>query len=847
MSDWAAEELIFKRVLESSPVVTCCSGDILTEPTHFETDRHDLPAGVNPNSRSGDTTFIQTTDSASEQQQQIFQVLTRVLSPLGVRFEFAIRQHPQMTKFAVDSQQTTIQSPDSYWQALEYRLWVRCSAQKTLDSQLLAEPLAQQLRGIDLQNFQDAIVQFSQFTTRQATVIGKKIPDWQLKLDLTPPVVRLRSWARWGDVQAITKLLNFELAPKEIQVSTILKNLTLQVFCTVKNPQSAKFPAKKIVLDTIAPLLISLTPQGIQGATIHGVQFQPDASGQVAPPVWMHWLDLPALGDPNYSPTPIILAARGDEAALHFILERLLNPDLEQCFVNGGISLSLLFRHHLLHVMSEAVVCPIQSQIVTTVIKVLRQLQLPVIRGVRLHGRQSGASIAQWTYGIDFAPPQQMLPPLASPAQPPADRFVAPAKPRIDWNQEIGRYLVGTGIWTPQLTMTKTNQLAYHPRFQWQPSLLLLFMGIGLVIGSDLTMKLAIEARHLKVNPTPTTTQLSFNNPLLEQKLAQYQLRCLQHGVPDVLIVGSSRALRGIDPEVLRRSSIDRGYANPKIYNFGINGATAQVVELILGKLLNPQQLPKLVIWADGARAFNSGRIDRTYEAIAMSDRFRQLALLSTNSNNNSSLFQAQATIQNTYQAIDRVIDRQLDRASSAYHHRVQIKGWLQSTIPTTDRLNLMSNALNYNGEYPEDKDRQREINFDGFLSLEVQFDPAIYYQKYTKVTGDSDGDYTNFQLLGSQDRALNRTIDLLMSRNISLVFVNMPLSDLYLDKVRRQHEIVFKQYMQNLMTSHRLTFIDMDGFLNQQYDRFSDPSHLNQSGANDVSKYLAKAKQIRW
>ena len=835
--------------MKSSLVVTCCLGGTLTEPTYFETDRNDFPAiGVNPNSRSGDTTFIQTTDSASAKHRQIFQVLTQVLSPLGVRFEFAIRQHPQATKFAVDPQQTTFQSPDSYWQALEYRLWVRCYSQKTLDSQLLAEPLAQQLREIDLQNFQDAIVQFSKFTPQASTATGKKIPDWQLKLDLTPPVVRLRNWARWGDVQAITKLLNFELAPEEIQVSTILKNLTLQIFCTVKNPQSSKFPAKKIVLDTIAPLLISLTPQGIQGATIHGVQFQPDAGGQLAPPVWIHWLDLPALGDPNYSPTPIILAARGDEAALHFILERLLNPDLEQCFGNGGIGLSLLFRHHLLHVMSEAVVCPIQSQIATTIVKVLRQLQFPGIKGVRVHGRRSGSSIAQWTYGVDFEPPQPILPPLASvPPQIP-HQFVKPAKLQIDWNQKIGRYLVGTGIWKPQLTMTKTSQLAYHPRFQWQPSLLLLLMGIGLVIGSDFAIKLAIEARHLTVNPSTTTTQLSFNNPLLEQKLAQYQLRCLQHGVPDVLIVGSSRALRGIDPEVLRRSLIDRGYPNPKVYNFGINGATAQVVDLILGQLLNPQQLPKLVIWADGARAFNSGRIDRTYEAIAMSDRFRQLALLSATNHSNSSLWQAQSSVQSTYQAIDNAIDRQLDRASSAYHHRVPIKNWLQSKIPTADRRNLMLTIdRQIDSDYPEDKDRHREINFDGFLPLEIQFDPATYYQKYTKVTGDSDSDYTNFQLIGSQERALNHTIDLLMSRNIPMVFVNMPLSDLYLDKVRRQHEIVFKQYMQNLMTSHRLTFIDMDGVLNQQYDRFSDPSHLNQIGANDVSKYLAQSKQIRW
>lgn len=172
-------------------------------------------------------------------------------------------------------------------------------------------------------------------------------------------------------------------------------------------------------------------------------------------------------------------------------------------------------------------------------------------------------------------------------------------------------------------------------------------VGLGLATIGDLAIKFALEAR-LTGNYT-TSLQLSFNNSLLEQKLAQYQLRCLQHGVPDMLVVGSSRALRGINPQVLRRSLIDRGYRNPQIYNFGINGATAQVVDSILRQLLTPQQLPKLVIWADGARAFNSGRIDRTYETIASSDRYRQLALMSGIKNDNSSLLQAQSAVQNTY------------------------------------------------------------------------------------------------------------------------------------------------------------------------------------------------------
>jgi hypothetical protein len=816
----------------------------LTESTYIETDLDDLPLiRVIPNSGSSETTFIQPTDSSA--QHRISQALTQVLSPLSVRFEFAIQHYPQPSRVNTDGKHTTF-APDSHWQP-SYRLWVRCHSQKTLDCQLLAAPLVKQLRRLNLHYFQDAIVQFSRLSGRAATPTAQKIPDWRLRLDLTPPTVMLRDWSRWGDVQAITKLLNLALAPTQIQVSTVLKDLTLQIFCTFKTIQSSKSPAKKVVLDTIAPLLISLTPQGIQGATIHGVQFPADLTG-LELPVWIHWLDLPALGDPEYSPTPIILAARGDKKALHFILERLLNPDLEQYFETGGMRISLLCGDRILHVMSEAATCPIQSQVVTTVVKVLKQLGLSGISGVRVHGRISGQSTSVWTYGIDFDAPQQMLPPQVTPLPPktPTQRFVAP-KHRGDLGQKISRYLASTGIWQPQLTMLKTNQLVYHSRFEWQPSLLLLAIGLGIVIGSDLTIKSILATNNLRANSPTTTAQLSFNNPLLEQKLAQYQLRCLQHGVPDVLIVGSSRALRGIDPEVLRQSLIARGYPNPKLYNFGINGATAQVVDLILRQLLTPQQLPKLVIWADGARAFNSGRIDRTYEAIATSERFRQLALMSALDRSDSSLFQVQSSFQSTYQAIDTAIDRRLAQISPAYHHRDRLKSWLQSKIPMTLQAADSSPGMSTELTSLEGKDRHREIDFDGFLPLKLRFDPTTYYQKYTKVTGDSDGDYVNFQVLGSQERALDRTIELLKSHKISLVFVNMPLSDIYLDRVRRQHEITFKQYMEKQMESQRLTFVDMDGVLNKKYDRFSDPSHLNQFGASDVSRYLAQAEEIPW
>jgi hypothetical protein len=796
----------------------------LAEPTYFERDRYDLPLPlirVNPNIIASETTLVESlpSDSSSEQQQLIFQALTQVLSPLGVRFKFSIQRHPQTQLLTADREHTMLQSPDVRVQILEYRLWVRCHSQKSLDCQLLSEPLAKKLRSLNLQGFQDAIVQFSRFSAvRNSAPAKNQVADWLLRLDLTPPTVRLKNWARWGDVQSITKLLNFALAPESIQVNAVLKNLTLQIFCTFKQPHSQKFPAKQVVIDTIAPLLISLTPQGIQGATIHGVQSQPIGQVEV-PPAWIHWLDLPALGDPKFSPTPIILAGRGDRDALNFILERLLNPDLEQCFEIGGISLSLLHRHQLLHVMSEGPICPIQSQVATTVVKVLRQFNLPGIRGVRVHGRISGQSVSKWTYGVDFdAVEYRNLPQgdsLKLPAANPVHQFVTePSPTKIGLGQRMAEYLLATGIWQPQFTMVKTSQLVYQQRFKWQPSLLLLLVGLGLAMVSDVAIKLALETRHLTASSTATIAQLSFNNSLLEQKLAQYQIRCLQQGVPDVLIVGSL---------------IDRGYPNSSVYNFGINGATAQVVDLILRQLLTPKQLPKLVIWADGARAFNSGRIDRTYDTIALSDRYRKLALMSGFKNSNSSILQVQSSFQNTYQAIDTAIDRQLEAVSPAYHHRDRLKTWLQARVPFFMEIADSSNAISSTD--PTASINEREIDTDGFLPLELKFDPTTYYQKYTKVTGDSDGDYANFQLIGNQDRAFQQTIDFLTTQKIPLVFVNIPLSDIYLDKLRRQHETGFKQYMQQLMDSNKITFIDMDGFLNKQYDR----------------RYLAQTEVVPW
>ncbi|NJN73209.1 MAG: hypothetical protein HC799_10605 [Limnothrix sp. RL_2_0] len=127
------------------------------------------------------------------------------------------------------------------------------------------------------------------------------------------------------------------------------------------------------------------------------------------------------------------------------------------------------------------------------------------------------------------------------------------------------------------------------------------------------------------IAPPEKSEHPSFDSPMLDEKLALYQKRVLESGVPDILIVGSSRALRGLDPLALQAFLMEQGYPRLDIFNFGLNGATVQVFDLLLRQIIPAEQLPQLIIWADGSRAFNSGRKDITYDIIANSAGFQKL------------------------------------------------------------------------------------------------------------------------------------------------------------------------------------------------------------------------------
>lgn len=335
----------------------------------------------------------------------------------------------------------------------------------------------------------------------------------------------------------------------------------------------------------------------------------------------------------------------------------------------------------------------------------------------------------------------------------------------------------------------------------------------------------------------------TFNSEVLDRQLELYLSYIAAVGRPDVAIVGSSRALQGVNPTALQDALAARGLPGRKIFNFGINGATAQVVSFLLGSLLTPEQLPRQIIWADGVRAFNSGRDDRTYWEISSSPGYRLLAA-----------------------------GVRPDLTSAVPGYAVGRGNWAPNSTP--DQILLVGNGSTTPGGFlPENQDYARgsspsaplptaqnslsgwswrisginAIDANGFLPITDRFQPDIYYSQRRRVPGSYDGDYANFWLGGEQEEALREVVALTKARKIPLLIVNLPLTSDYLDRYRLRREWEFDQYMQRQARVLGFVWRDLSQSNLSRNEYFQDPSHMNIYGATAVAGTLANDRSLTW
>ncbi len=937
-------------------------------------------------------------------RQAIARYLSETLSKYGIAVKVQIKQRSQL---AANTQST--EHPINLHGLHDLRpkrLWLICDGSYSPDPALIAEPIAQQLRELELDEIGDAIALMQ--------VRGESQPDWILRVDLTPPHEILKEWARWGDVEALTRLMNESLNNIGVELATTtLKQSTLHLACRYQRPalvgagveaDGDPIPDLATVKSVLLPLLESIAPQGVHGTMLYGQIRSNDAS-----PAWVEWLELPGAIHPALADPPLDLAQQQDWQALNFLLTRLLNPGLDHYLATGGIRIQILPKGDLLHIMTDAPVCPSQQQVGKAIAKFLKSLRIGGIAGVRIYGRRAGQKRPTWSYGKDFIPRQRLVAeptpefaatdayvgdlvsrtpdPILRPELTPEDLrrtgeqlwqtalqkvqqglvrshlFTLSADNAslvpVDADEDVSEsdnpaYTFATAlIWVtvgllvtlqvnwgfdrwlqqteaepttaatlpaPQVTPAPSPQAEQpqgdRPRPSNQTDLPIdetllnpsadtdadAFEGSGftelppvpLSPSSDPLPNLPPLPRggsedFLSADPELATSGAApilwsiesplptFNSDQLDQKLALYYALLEESGPPDVLIVGSSRALRGVDPAVLRHELAQLGYEDLTIFNFGINGATAQVVELVVNRILLPGQLPDLIIWADGARAMNSGRVDVTYNGIALSEGYRQLMAGTLDRPQftdevveepapSPTAGNISTTLSNSYDALDRRLSEQLAQQFSIFTERDRLKHGLQNQwmtlspaadLPTPPTMTSPELADPADPTAPANPDTagdamplqtQGVITYDGFLPLELQFNPATYYQQYARVSGSYDRDYEDFRLQGRQTEALNTIIQLTETQNIDLVVVNLPLTDDYLDTVRRQHEQTFREQLLATSVQHdHVLFRDLGEAWLSEYDYFSDPSHLNRYGAYAVSNRLAQDPLISW
>ncbi|TVP67296.1 MAG: DUF1574 domain-containing protein, partial [Nodularia sp. (in: Bacteria)] len=859
----------------------------------------------------------------------IARYLSETLSPLGVSVQVKTKQY----------------QPKDSNQAVVNRLWIFCKSSYSPDSSLLAEPVAQQLRDLKLEGYQDAVI--------VSQVSGEKASDWLLRVDLRPPEMMLKDWARWGDVQAIARLLSSILSDLKVAVQVSLKESTLHIFCTpaVDALETAPAPDKAQCLEIISRHLEAIAPQGILAASVYGQK----TSDQH--PAWIDWLNLPATEHPALAPLPLELASDGDQPAIIFLLERLLNLDLDWRLKTGGIRVMLLRKGDLLHIMCDAPICPARSQVAHKVTQLLRQLKMPNIAGVRVYGRRAGNQEPSWHHGEDLIQRQRLVPEatpefaatseyvnelLITENNEPVLRNDLTSEEVQNFVTEVARHWTTIAVttaktWLIETQIFRASGQSLPQNFDIQGLKVALVWG---TLGLLLTWQIDGILNYIITRPTPSSPQVtsaspssseqetsldqnertafftsrsgrqsledekdvfnasgftqndhaqeqiltasplkeranaaailltarsrqaggsvtpmpSFNSRQLNEQLALYKQRVAKNGkAADVLIIGSSRALRGIDPVALSQALANQGYANIDVFNFGINGATAQVVDLIIRQVLEPSELPKLILWADGSRAFNSNREDITFQAIAESEGYKQVMQKAFAAVENDSPGQPEVVQEpnvNSYQTVNEWLNQAVSSVFISYQNRDKIQSLLHKQLLAMPLVRYTQAMASQTQLTPDDAAidvTQQAVDFDGFLALSMRFDPSKHYQKHPRVAGNYDNDYRYFQIEGEQDAAFQRVLQFTQSRDISLVFVNMPLTSDYLDPVRTKYEQKFQQHMLSLATNPNFIYRDLSQVWPKNNNYFSDPSHLNRFGAYQVSKRLANDPMIAW
>ncbi|NUN64243.1 DUF1574 family protein [Pseudanabaena biceps] len=677
-----------------------------------------------------------------------------------------------------------------------------------------------------------------------------------------------------------------------------METISLDANLQIDSPATVQESATKVFSEELAGLKISRTRQKGDCLYIYSQERQVNCASQILEAIALSTQDLEgsvlfaegirrlklqgnawALG----IDLPITQAAIAAAEIINDLLAKIqqesnLLPKLAQT------RLKLLLQNNCLNLLCETSSPILQAEVAIPILDTLRNLQAAeYFQSVTVSNRAIGEKKPSWSFEIDLL--------AIGTAQSNAeifndDQLNASIEPSIEVLSEVDNSQDLEPNNYKNLSADLIDRLMPIGKFVWQfrwlgqksidesssfKNISATVGGISLAVGvmtaiaidrtlsyyaqsEELTKSIAAEVKpsELNVETKPKNsgnkqkTVLNFNISSLNEKLALIDSYTTSKGrSPDVLIVGSSRALRGVEPETLEKALIAKGFKGISVFNLGIDGATAKVVNLQVTQMLTRSQLPRMIIWADGLRAFNSKRNDITYDEITASTGYQQLKETlkdkpSLDNPNNANI--AVTEVETTTPSFNPIAQA-LSSVFATTSKRQDVRASVVKSFDLNTHLFSNSETM-IASNLPT---QHTVITPKGFISFDVTFDPNTYFQKYPQVPGDYDLDYRDFETSGAQFDAFANVIDFCRRNGIELVVVNMPLHSTYLDVIRTNLESIFNQKMQSLALREGFTYIDISHAIQSQAELFSDPSHLNKQGAIAISKMLGQNPQIPW
>ena len=533
--------------------------------------------------------------------------------------------------------------------------------------------------------------------------------------------------------------------------------------------------------------------------------------------------------------------------------------------------LKVLLQNNCLNLLCETRTAILQAEIALLMLNALRTVpSSEYFQSVTVSNRVIGQKKPSWSFeidllaiGVESSTPEISLPEMSSLAEEQERRIeiLTEEDAEPNYSHRLGEYTSDQLVafakvffqfkWLGQTSQTPAQILSVPA------CVVSLAIGLGVTVAIDRTLAyyaLPNEPTKLVVADSKINLQgnfaekgitnkpaLNFNIALFNEKLAliDWQITNKQRS-PEVLIVGSSRALRGIEPSTLEKALINNGYKGISVFNLGIDGATAKVVNLQITQILSRPQLPRMIIWADGLRAFNSNRNDPTYDEITASNGYKQVQENLRNKGTNLDPLSTNGVIATKSAS---PIAQAIDIIFATSSKRQEVRTSLVKNFDRNTHMLSNSEAL-IAANMPS---TVTALDSKGFVAFDVIFDPNTYFQKFPQVPGDYDLDYRNFETKGTQFEAFANVVDFCRRNNIELLVVNMPLHSSYLDAIRSRYEATFNHRMEELSRREGFTYLDLTQSIQNQAELFSDPSHLNKQGAIAIAQKLAQNPKIRW